>query len=83
MYGSVRVSVEDFTVLVDYTIRKFCVQYVSIIVCAYMTTLHRIPHIEIHDVRNPVTFTVYFSKRLMCFPVVVNSRGMMAQGPPA
>nr|XP_046214542.1 receptor-type tyrosine-protein phosphatase epsilon-like isoform X1 [Oncorhynchus gorbuscha]XP_046214543.1 receptor-type tyrosine-protein phosphatase epsilon-like isoform X1 [Oncorhynchus gorbuscha] len=27
MYGSVRVSVEDFTVLVDYTIRKFCVQY--------------------------------------------------------
>ncbi|KAG7264190.1 hypothetical protein CRUP_020541, partial [Coryphaenoides rupestris] len=26
-YGSVRVSVDDFTVLVDYTIRKFCVQY--------------------------------------------------------
>ncbi|CAL8282696.1 unnamed protein product [Merluccius merluccius] len=26
-YGSVRVAVEDFTVLVDYTIRKFCVQY--------------------------------------------------------
>uniref|UniRef100_A0A8C7VV08 protein-tyrosine-phosphatase n=1 Tax=Oncorhynchus mykiss TaxID=8022 RepID=A0A8C7VV08_ONCMY len=29
MYGSVRVAVEDFTVLVDYTMRKFCVQYVS------------------------------------------------------
>lgn len=29
-YGSVRVSVEDFTVLVDYTIRKFCIQYVSV-----------------------------------------------------
>ncbi|TSK14905.1 Receptor-type tyrosine-protein phosphatase epsilon [Bagarius yarrelli] len=26
-YGNVRVSVEDITVLVDYTIRKFCVQY--------------------------------------------------------
>ncbi|XP_064173171.1 receptor-type tyrosine-protein phosphatase epsilon-like isoform X3 [Anguilla rostrata] len=26
-YGNVRVVVEDFTVLVDYTIRKFCVQY--------------------------------------------------------
>ena len=29
-YGSVRVAVEDFTVLVDYTIRKFCIQYVSV-----------------------------------------------------
>lgn len=29
MYGNVRVAMEDFTVLVDYTIRKFCVQYVS------------------------------------------------------
>ncbi|XP_028989981.1 receptor-type tyrosine-protein phosphatase epsilon isoform X4 [Betta splendens] len=28
-YGSVRVAVEDFTVLVDYTIRKFCIQYSS------------------------------------------------------
>ncbi|XP_015202502.1 receptor-type tyrosine-protein phosphatase epsilon isoform X2 [Lepisosteus oculatus] len=28
-YGNIRVSVEDFTVLVDYTIRKFCVQYSS------------------------------------------------------
>uniref|UniRef100_A0A3P9A329 Receptor-type tyrosine-protein phosphatase epsilon n=1 Tax=Esox lucius TaxID=8010 RepID=A0A3P9A329_ESOLU len=28
-YGNVRVAVEDFTVLVDYTIRKFCIQYVS------------------------------------------------------
>uniref|UniRef100_A0A665VD74 protein-tyrosine-phosphatase n=1 Tax=Echeneis naucrates TaxID=173247 RepID=A0A665VD74_ECHNA len=28
-YGNVRVAVEDFTVLVDYTIRKFCVQYVN------------------------------------------------------
>uniref|UniRef100_A0A3Q1H533 Tyrosine-protein phosphatase non-receptor type 20 n=1 Tax=Anabas testudineus TaxID=64144 RepID=A0A3Q1H533_ANATE len=28
-YGNVRVAVEDFTVLVDYTIRKFCVQYQS------------------------------------------------------
>ncbi|KAM9463054.1 receptor-type tyrosine-protein phosphatase epsilon isoform 1-T3 [Clarias gariepinus] len=27
MYGNVRVAVEDITVLVDYTIRKFCVQY--------------------------------------------------------
>ncbi|XP_033886695.2 receptor-type tyrosine-protein phosphatase epsilon-like isoform X4 [Acipenser ruthenus] len=26
-YGNVRVVVEDFTILVDYTIRKFCVQY--------------------------------------------------------
>ncbi|MGH0147530.1 UNVERIFIED_CONTAM: hypothetical protein FKN15_043844 [Acipenser sinensis] len=26
-YGNVRVAVEDFTILVDYTIRKFCVQY--------------------------------------------------------
>uniref|UniRef100_A0A671N2V4 protein-tyrosine-phosphatase n=1 Tax=Sinocyclocheilus anshuiensis TaxID=1608454 RepID=A0A671N2V4_9TELE len=26
-YGNVRVAVEDFTVLVDYSIRKFCVQY--------------------------------------------------------
>ncbi|KAB5555765.1 hypothetical protein PHYPO_G00037870 [Pangasianodon hypophthalmus] len=26
-YGNVRVAVEDITVLVDYTIRKFCVQY--------------------------------------------------------
>uniref|UniRef100_A0AAZ3NRJ0 protein-tyrosine-phosphatase n=1 Tax=Oncorhynchus tshawytscha TaxID=74940 RepID=A0AAZ3NRJ0_ONCTS len=26
-YGNVRVAVEDFTVLVDYTIRKFCIQY--------------------------------------------------------
>ncbi|XP_048834177.1 receptor-type tyrosine-protein phosphatase alpha-like isoform X2 [Brienomyrus brachyistius] len=28
-YGSVRVSVEDVTVLVDYTIRKFCIQQVG------------------------------------------------------
>ncbi|XP_061763530.1 receptor-type tyrosine-protein phosphatase epsilon-like isoform X2 [Nerophis ophidion] len=28
-YGSVRVAVEDFTVLVDYTIRKFCIQHQS------------------------------------------------------
>uniref|UniRef100_A0A8C4DH36 protein-tyrosine-phosphatase n=1 Tax=Dicentrarchus labrax TaxID=13489 RepID=A0A8C4DH36_DICLA len=27
MYGNIRVAMEDFTVLVDYTIRKFCVQY--------------------------------------------------------
>ncbi|KAF5890933.1 receptor-type tyrosine-protein phosphatase epsilon-like, partial [Clarias magur] len=27
LYGCVRVSVEDVTVLVDYTIRRFCVQY--------------------------------------------------------
>ncbi|KAK5854156.1 hypothetical protein PBY51_015252 [Eleginops maclovinus] len=27
MYGNVRVAMEDVTVLVDYTIRKFCVQY--------------------------------------------------------
>uniref|UniRef100_A0A8C4ZP22 protein-tyrosine-phosphatase n=1 Tax=Gadus morhua TaxID=8049 RepID=A0A8C4ZP22_GADMO len=29
MYGNIRVAMEDFTVLVDYTIRKFCVQFVS------------------------------------------------------
>lgn len=29
IYGSVRVAMEDFTVLVDYTIRKFYIQYVS------------------------------------------------------
>lgn len=29
MYGNVRVAMEDCIVLVDYTIRKFCVQYVS------------------------------------------------------
>uniref|UniRef100_A0A8C5I078 Receptor-type tyrosine-protein phosphatase epsilon n=1 Tax=Gouania willdenowi TaxID=441366 RepID=A0A8C5I078_GOUWI len=28
-YGNVRVAVEDSTVLVDYTIRNFCIQYVS------------------------------------------------------
>ncbi|XP_036816573.1 receptor-type tyrosine-protein phosphatase epsilon-like isoform X2 [Oncorhynchus mykiss] len=28
-YGNVRVAVEDVTVLVDYTIRKFCIQYAS------------------------------------------------------
>ncbi|XP_067374146.1 receptor-type tyrosine-protein phosphatase epsilon-like isoform X1 [Channa argus] len=27
MYGNIKVAMEDFTVLVDYTIRKFCVQY--------------------------------------------------------
>ncbi|XP_059929075.1 receptor-type tyrosine-protein phosphatase epsilon-like isoform X2 [Gadus macrocephalus] len=27
MYGNIRVAMEDFTVLVDYTIRKFCVQF--------------------------------------------------------
>uniref|UniRef100_A0A8D3E8Z9 Receptor-type tyrosine-protein phosphatase epsilon n=1 Tax=Scophthalmus maximus TaxID=52904 RepID=A0A8D3E8Z9_SCOMX len=27
MYGNVRVAMEDATVLVDYTIRKFCIQY--------------------------------------------------------
>uniref|UniRef100_A0A667YGJ1 Receptor-type tyrosine-protein phosphatase n=1 Tax=Myripristis murdjan TaxID=586833 RepID=A0A667YGJ1_9TELE len=27
MYGNIRVAMEDFTVLVDYTIRKFCIQY--------------------------------------------------------
>lgn len=29
MYGNIRVATEDVIVLVDYTIRKFCVQYVS------------------------------------------------------
>uniref|UniRef100_H2SDS0 Receptor-type tyrosine-protein phosphatase epsilon n=1 Tax=Takifugu rubripes TaxID=31033 RepID=H2SDS0_TAKRU len=29
IYGSVRVAMEDFTVLVDYTVRKFYIQYVS------------------------------------------------------
>ncbi|CAL1577606.1 unnamed protein product [Knipowitschia caucasica] len=27
MYGNIRVSMDDVTVLVDYTVRKFCVQY--------------------------------------------------------
>ncbi|XP_061693781.1 receptor-type tyrosine-protein phosphatase epsilon-like [Syngnathoides biaculeatus] len=27
MYGNVRVATEDVTVLVDYTVRKFCIQY--------------------------------------------------------
>lgn len=27
-YGNIRVSVEDVTVLVDYTVRKFCIQQV-------------------------------------------------------
>lgn len=27
-YGNIRVSVEDMTVLVDYTVRKFCIQQV-------------------------------------------------------
>lgn len=29
-YGNIRVSVEDTMVLVDYTIRKFCIQQVNI-----------------------------------------------------
>lgn len=29
MYGNIRVAMEDVTVLVDYTVRKFCLQYVS------------------------------------------------------
>lgn len=29
IYGNIRVAMEDVTVLVDYTIRKFCIQYVS------------------------------------------------------
>uniref|UniRef100_A0AAX7UEE9 protein-tyrosine-phosphatase n=1 Tax=Astatotilapia calliptera TaxID=8154 RepID=A0AAX7UEE9_ASTCA len=29
MYGNIRVALEDVIVLVDYTIRKFCVQYVT------------------------------------------------------
>uniref|UniRef100_A0A8C1A1R3 Receptor-type tyrosine-protein phosphatase n=1 Tax=Cyprinus carpio carpio TaxID=630221 RepID=A0A8C1A1R3_CYPCA len=32
-YGNIRVAVEDFTVLVDYTIRKFCVYNIC---CCYM-----------------------------------------------
>uniref|UniRef100_A0A8D3E5H9 protein-tyrosine-phosphatase n=1 Tax=Scophthalmus maximus TaxID=52904 RepID=A0A8D3E5H9_SCOMX len=41
-YGNVRVAVEDFTVLVDYTIRKFCVQYVTLNFCTprLVTQLH-------------------------------------------
>uniref|UniRef100_A0AAQ5ZGQ5 protein-tyrosine-phosphatase n=1 Tax=Amphiprion ocellaris TaxID=80972 RepID=A0AAQ5ZGQ5_AMPOC len=39
-YGNVRVAVEDFTVLVDYTIRKFCVQYVRFITPRLITQLH-------------------------------------------
>ena len=30
IYGNMRVAMEDFTVLVDYTIRRFCIQYVRI-----------------------------------------------------
>lgn len=33
MYGNVRVAMEDLTVLVDYTVRKFCVQHVSNVTC--------------------------------------------------
>uniref|UniRef100_A0A4W6DIM2 Receptor-type tyrosine-protein phosphatase epsilon n=1 Tax=Lates calcarifer TaxID=8187 RepID=A0A4W6DIM2_LATCA len=40
MYGNIRVAMEDFTVLVDYTIRKFCVQYVSKISPRLVTQLH-------------------------------------------
>uniref|UniRef100_A0A671UYV5 protein-tyrosine-phosphatase n=1 Tax=Sparus aurata TaxID=8175 RepID=A0A671UYV5_SPAAU len=40
MYGNVRVAMEDFTVLVDYTIRKFCVQYVSKHTPRLVTQLH-------------------------------------------
>uniref|UniRef100_A0A8D0ALM5 Receptor-type tyrosine-protein phosphatase epsilon n=1 Tax=Sander lucioperca TaxID=283035 RepID=A0A8D0ALM5_SANLU len=42
MYGNIRVAMEDFTVLVDYTIRKFCVQYVNILVNSprLVTQLH-------------------------------------------
>ncbi|XP_049591914.1 receptor-type tyrosine-protein phosphatase epsilon isoform X2 [Syngnathus scovelli] len=29
MYGNIRVAAEDVTVLVDYTVRKFCIQYGS------------------------------------------------------
>lgn len=34
-YGNIRVSVEDTMVLVDYTIRKFCIQQVIIYWCVY------------------------------------------------
>lgn len=36
-YGNVRVAVEDFTVLVDYTIRKFCVQNVRLESLSFLT----------------------------------------------
>uniref|UniRef100_A0AAR2JQI6 protein-tyrosine-phosphatase n=1 Tax=Pygocentrus nattereri TaxID=42514 RepID=A0AAR2JQI6_PYGNA len=39
-YGCVRVAVEDVTVLVDYTVRKFCVQYVSEKPQMLVTQLH-------------------------------------------
>ncbi|KAF4791296.1 receptor-type tyrosine-protein phosphatase alpha [Turdus rufiventris] len=32
-YGNIRVSVEDVTVLVDYTVRKFCIQQVPGLTC--------------------------------------------------
>uniref|UniRef100_A0A669CX02 Receptor-type tyrosine-protein phosphatase epsilon n=1 Tax=Oreochromis niloticus TaxID=8128 RepID=A0A669CX02_ORENI len=40
MYGNIRVALEDVIVLVDYTIRKFCVQYVSKISPRLVTQLH-------------------------------------------
>lgn len=46
-YGNVRVVVEDFTVLVDYTIRKFCIQYVRFQRCTsppiHSSPSHRVP----------------------------------------
>lgn len=41
-YGNIRVSVEDMTVLVDYTIRKFCIQqvlYLNILIFTGSNTL--------------------------------------------
>lgn len=59
MYGNIRVAMEDFTVLVDYTVRKFCVQYVSqvfesecakimnSIPCMYHLCTHNVHKLEI------------------------------------
>lgn len=36
-YGNIRVSVEDTMVLVDYTIRKFCIQQVVSYLCGFQS----------------------------------------------
>lgn len=48
-YGSVRVCVEDCVVLVDYTVRKFCIQAVSAVGTGFWKAApgERSPHTEL------------------------------------
>lgn len=48
-YGSVRVCVEDCVVLVDYTVRKFCIQAVSAVGTGFWKAApgERSPHAEV------------------------------------